>query len=74
MEGVGTNRYAYAGQDPINKSDPSGHLFFGGNEGPLDFWGGLFGNSSDSSGQTSAAREAGSQLRDTLSYGLSVLG
>ncbi len=24
MEGVGTNRYAYAGQDPINKSDPSG--------------------------------------------------
>lgn len=22
---VGTNRYAYAGQDPINKSDPSGH-------------------------------------------------
>ncbi len=24
MEGVGTNRYAYAGQDPINKSDPNG--------------------------------------------------
>ncbi|UIK07659.1 AHH domain-containing protein [Neorhizobium galegae] len=27
-EGVGTNRYAYADNDPINKSDPNGHLFF----------------------------------------------
>jgi RHS repeat-associated protein len=25
MEGVGTNRYAYAGNDPVNKSDPNGH-------------------------------------------------
>ena len=24
--GVGTNRYAYAGNDPINKSDPNGHV------------------------------------------------
>ncbi|WP_421699076.1 RHS repeat-associated core domain-containing protein [Ancylobacter sp.] len=24
--GVGTNRYAYADNDPINKSDPSGHI------------------------------------------------
>ncbi|MDX6751048.1 RHS repeat-associated core domain-containing protein [Geminicoccaceae bacterium 1502E] len=24
-EGVGTNRYAYADNDPVNKSDPSGH-------------------------------------------------
>jgi len=24
---VGTNRYAYAGNDPINRSDPSGHEF-----------------------------------------------
>jgi RHS repeat-associated protein len=23
---VGTNRYAYAGNDPVNKSDPSGHV------------------------------------------------
>jgi RHS repeat-associated protein len=23
--GVGTNRYAYAGNDPVNKSDPNGH-------------------------------------------------
>jgi hypothetical protein len=26
-EGVGTNRYAYAANDPVNKSDPNGHLF-----------------------------------------------
>ena len=24
-EGVGTNRYAYAGNDPVNNSDPNGH-------------------------------------------------
>lgn len=27
MPGVGTNRYAYADNDPINKSDPNGHWF-----------------------------------------------
>ncbi|WP_197435115.1 RHS repeat-associated core domain-containing protein [Nitratireductor arenosus] len=38
MEGVGTNRYAYAGNDPVNKSDPNGHNFepdgtdYGGND------------------------------------------
>lgn len=26
MEGVGTNRYAYAGQDPVNKADANGHF------------------------------------------------
>jgi hypothetical protein len=25
LPGVGTNRYAYSGNDPVNKSDPSGH-------------------------------------------------
>lgn len=25
LEGVGTNRYAYAGNDPVNRSDPNGH-------------------------------------------------
>lgn len=28
-EGVGTNRYAYALNDPVNKSDPNGHLTIG---------------------------------------------
>jgi RHS repeat-associated protein len=27
LPGVGTNRYAYAGNDPVNKSDPNGHFF-----------------------------------------------
>ncbi|WP_202362815.1 RHS repeat-associated core domain-containing protein [Mesorhizobium sp. L-2-11] len=26
MPGVGTNRYAYAENDPVNKSDPNGHI------------------------------------------------
>jgi RHS repeat-associated protein len=34
---VGINRYAYAQNDPINKSDPNGHQSLG------DFFGGLFG-------------------------------
>ena len=28
LPGVGTNRYAYAGNDPMNKSDPNGHDSF----------------------------------------------
>jgi hypothetical protein len=28
IPGVGTNRYAYAQNDPVNKSDPNGHLAF----------------------------------------------
>lgn len=27
VQGVGTNRFAYAGNDPVNKSDPNGHIF-----------------------------------------------
>ncbi|MER9728183.1 RHS repeat-associated core domain-containing protein [Mesorhizobium sp. M0217] len=27
LPGVGTNRYAYARNDPVNKSDPNGHMF-----------------------------------------------
>jgi hypothetical protein len=33
MPGVGTNRYAYSGNDPVNKSDPNGHQM-GHNGGP----------------------------------------
>jgi RHS repeat-associated protein len=29
LPGVGTNRYAYAGNDPVNKADANGHSFFG---------------------------------------------
>ncbi|KQU79355.1 hypothetical protein ASD00_36535 [Ensifer sp. Root31] len=32
--GVGTNRYAYAGNDPINNSDPNGHQSMSHNGGP----------------------------------------
>jgi hypothetical protein len=28
LPGVGTNRYAYSGNDPVNKSDPNGHTMF----------------------------------------------
>ncbi|WP_348643940.1 RHS repeat domain-containing protein [Phyllobacterium myrsinacearum] len=38
-EGVGTNRYAYAENDPINKSDPNGHSFGSDTDdpgGPVD--------------------------------------
>jgi hypothetical protein len=28
QEGVGTNRYAYSANDPVNKSDPNGHFWF----------------------------------------------
>jgi hypothetical protein len=37
VPGVGTNRYAYAGNDPINKSDPSGHQ----ESSPISVWDGL---------------------------------
>ena len=33
-QGVGTNRYAYSENDPINKSDPNGHAGIGHNGGP----------------------------------------
>lgn len=32
LQGVGTNRYAYSENDPINKSDPSGHLVEGADD------------------------------------------
>jgi RHS repeat-associated protein len=34
-EGVGTNRYAYAQNDPINKGDANGHAGIGHNGGPV---------------------------------------
>lgn len=32
IPGVGTNRYAYSENDPVNKSDPSGHLIEGADD------------------------------------------
>ncbi|MBW9065401.1 hypothetical protein JNB71_19030 [Rhizobium herbae] len=48
IEGVGTNRYAYAGNDPVNNSDPNGHIAGQPDktvEGVAQggFWGGLLG-------------------------------
>ena len=34
LPGVGTNRYAYSQNDPVNKSDPNGHQGMGHNGGP----------------------------------------
>jgi RHS repeat-associated protein len=36
LVGVGTNRYAYADNDPINKSDPNGHNYGANAQGPND--------------------------------------
>ena len=53
LPGVGTNRYAYAGNDPVNKSDPNGHTWG-------DFLSGLFGGGY-SSGPTTAMAAAESE-------------
>ncbi|MFK0693137.1 RHS repeat-associated core domain-containing protein [Mesorhizobium sp. IMUNJ 23033] len=36
MQGVGTNRYAYGQNDPVNRSDPNGHLYGEGHYGDAD--------------------------------------
>lgn len=54
MPGVGTNRYAYAENDPINKSDPNGHTaavvgggFFGAlGDAIASLWGGAVASAS----------------------------
>jgi RHS repeat-associated protein len=45
LPGVGTNRYAYAQNDPVNKYDPSGHD--NPSQGPYDPPGQYDGNSAD---------------------------
>jgi hypothetical protein len=51
IEGVGTNRYAYSGNDPVNKSDPNGHAFSSfGLKTFLDSLRDLFGSRTLSSG------------------------
>jgi RHS repeat-associated protein len=59
LPGVGTNRYAYAGNDPVNKADANGHTFG-------DFLSSLFGGGY-SSGPTSAMAAAKTEqaVKDT---------
>ncbi|WP_440411887.1 toxin TcdB middle/N-terminal domain-containing protein [Neorhizobium petrolearium] len=62
-EGVGTNRYAYAQNDPVNKSDPNGHQslnrFWG------DFFGSLYGQNPISRQSTAVLSErVGGDVKD----------
>jgi RHS repeat-associated protein len=78
LPGVGTNRYAYAGNDPINKSDPNGHLwsespgkdFLGGGDGMGGGGGGLgLGSLGESlSRQTTLADTGLSSADDALEH------
>lgn len=61
--GVGTNRYSYALQDPINKSDPSGHAA----ETPFDLL--SLGIGIDSFAKNVAAGNYGSALVDVVGIG-----
>jgi RHS repeat-associated protein len=61
LPGVGTNRYAYAGNDPVNKADPGGHQTLG------EFLSGLFGG-------TQEAEEAGKKLSDGIQNAPEAIG
>jgi RHS repeat-associated protein len=67
LAGVGTNRYAYAGNDPVNKSDPNGHVAKDSKEEKKGFWATLFGgggggsNSSSSSSSSSSSNSSGNK-------------
>ena len=67
QDGVGTNRYAYAENDPLNKSDKNGHEF-GTNEtrgyGPAPETGPAFGVGSDSGRDEAPGMGAGSGPSD----------
>jgi RHS repeat-associated protein len=54
LPGVDINRYAYAGNDPINKSDPNGHTW----EDVKSFFSSVFGTSTKP-GQANDSSEAG---------------
>ena len=59
QEGVGTNRYAYAANDPVNKSDPNGHIL----GAIVDF---LFG-----AGGEAISQATGSSSSDSISESVS---
>uniref|UniRef100_UPI00138AFBBD RHS repeat-associated core domain-containing protein n=1 Tax=Inquilinus limosus TaxID=171674 RepID=UPI00138AFBBD len=58
LPGVGTNRYAYSDNDPINKSDPEGHI-------AQAVWGAAFGAITSASLQSA---EMALGLRDKFSW------
>ncbi|RWC26792.1 MAG: hypothetical protein EOS27_24060 [Mesorhizobium sp.] len=58
VPGVGTNRYAYAQNDPVNRSDPNGHSWLGAIGRGLA----ALGRSLLGSGERSAAKDAGKTL------------
>ncbi|WP_206526503.1 RHS repeat-associated core domain-containing protein, partial [Mesorhizobium sp. M7A.F.Ca.CA.001.12.2.1] len=66
LPGVGTNRYAYAQNDPVNKSDPNGHAI-DPNEGkdPLGAEGGS--KAADSSTKSKDLQAAGDKAAKDLS-------
>jgi hypothetical protein len=57
LPGVGTNRYAYAGNDPVNKSDKNGHSFWSDIK---DFFSGLFGGGGGGGGSGGGGGGSGS--------------
>jgi hypothetical protein len=57
LPGVGTNRYAYAANDPVNKADPNGHSFW---SDVKDFFSGLFGGGGGGGGSGGSGGGSGS--------------
>jgi hypothetical protein len=54
IPGVGTNRYAYSGNDPVNKSDPNGHF-----TDPMGIWTSSTGDEGCTSGCLTAMQHVG---------------
>jgi RHS repeat-associated protein len=77
LAGVGTNRYAYAGNDPVNKADANGHcwIFCSSGSGPgqnfADRYLANAANQSRSDG-TSAARQTARTAADFTPIGPSI--
>jgi RHS repeat-associated protein len=62
LPGVGTNRYAYAGNDPVNKSDPNGHQSDWGS-----VWRNIFGSATGSQVKSAASNYAAEQANKAAS-------
>jgi hypothetical protein len=65
MAGVGTNRYAYSGNDPINKSDPSGHASSSSGWDKVKEFLGLGKTASDSKDKQDGKSDAGDRKTST---------